>query len=353
MNLNNVLIISPNPNRKGGIASVVKIYKEQFNLKVFASTKFQSTAFSFLFLFERLISFLLFLLRDKSVKIVHIHSSSEGSFYRKYFFYKISKLFKKKVIFHIHSGRFHNFYNDSNKFIKSLIEEVIDNSDALIVLSKHWESYFKKTFKNKNVYIVHNIVEKPVTTKKTYMKAGEINILYLGKIFKEKGIYELLDCIVENYKLLSPKIRLVVAGKGDEEYTKKYRDIDTKKIISFPGWIGKEEKIKALKNTDILILPSYNEGLPVSILEAMSYKLPIIATPVGGIPEVLLNKVNGLIIQPKSVEAIKEAITYYIDNPEDIAKHGDASFNMIQGYFPSEVKKSLVSIYTSVLNHHA
>ena len=109
-----------------------------------------------------------------------------------------------------------------------------------------------------------------------------------------------------------------------------------------------EKKIQYLNQSDAYILPSYNEGLPISILEAMTYKLPIISTNVGGIPEVLKDKVNGLLIEPGSKKELKDALEFVINNTSEFKKFGENSLQFVKPHLPEKVKKELSSFYCSL-----
>ena len=344
----NVLTVGPGLKRKGGIASVLKKYREYYKAPYFSSTFFQKTLFSFLFFPERIISFLSVLAFNSKIEIVHIHTSSEGSFYRKYVLLRIARLFKKKVVIHIHSGRFLQFYLSSNKFVKKAINNSINNADCLAVLSQSWEKKYRNSFSPCKVDVIPNLISKPIDSDNNAAKNSKIKIIYLGKIFQAKGIYDLLDCIFENYQYYYENVSFAIAGNGEEEKTRIYREKDTKGIIDFTGWINDEQKNKLLKESDILILPSYSEGLPVSILEAMSFKMPIIASPVGGIPEIVSNNVNGKFVTPGNKKEIHDAISYYINNKHMIKEHGLNSYKKVKPHFPENVKKALLNIYQSL-----
>ena len=98
------------------------------------------------------------------------------------------------------------------------------------------------------------------------------------------------------------------------------------------------------------ILPSYNEGLPIAILEAMSYKHPVISTPVGGIPEVIENGENGLLVKPGDTAAIADAVRFYIINKEKIAEHGAHAYEIVKDFFPEKVFSDLDGIYQALLD---
>ena len=350
MEFENILIVCPSTERKGGIASVLKKYKNNFDLVYFSSTHFQSSFLSFLFLPERLLSFILVLFFNKKIKVVHIHGSSQGSFMRKVIFYKLAKWFNKKVVYHIHSGRFINFYKNSNATTKKAIKYVINTTDVLVVLSKSWAGQYKNLFNPKAIDVIPNMISKPQTEVVRQLKKSneKIHVVFLGKIFKPKGIYDLLDCIIENYDAFKATTTFTIAGNGEEDQTQKYREQDTDQIINFTGWIDQEEKDKILSESDILILPSYSEGLPVSILEAMSYKMAIIATPVGGVPDIVENNVNGILFEPGNKTAIFNTLTQYIENKKLIIEQGEKSYKKVINHFPENVRKDLIRIYNSI-----
>ena len=126
-----------------------------------------------------------------------------------------------------------------------------------------------------------------------------------------------------------------------------------KKFISDIGFEGHEPVGLARlpeQESDVFILPSYSEGMPVSILEAMSYAMPIITTDVGGIPEIVNHNVNGIVIKPGDKRALLSAVGYYLNDSEAIEKHGSESLNIIQEYFPGPVMSKMENLYKSLVN---
>ena len=146
-----------------------------------------------------------------------------------------------------------------------------------------------------------------------------------------------------NYKLL-------IGGDGEIEKVQQYI-IDNKldNVAEYIGWISGEEKTKLLNEVDVFVLPSYNEGLPISILEAMSYNLPIISTKVGGIPEVLKNEYNGYLINPGDLIALENAISALIDNPSKRKLQGKRSGEIVKSFLPEQVIRQLDYLYKELL----
>ncbi|WP_370390336.1 glycosyltransferase family 4 protein [uncultured Winogradskyella sp.] len=346
-----VLFVAPNHNnRKGGIASVLKTYSveiEDFNF--FPSIFFTSMLLNTVLFPINLISFCAYLIFIRRIKIIHIHGASKGSFYRKYIFFLLSKLFKKKVIYHIHGGKFHIFYSSSFYFIKTRIRRFINQCDALVVLSEEWKDYYTKSFEQKKIFVVKNMIKNVEPKTKHNDSNGIVNLLFLGKIGVNKGIFDLIDSIKLNKKNLEGKIKLTVGGDGEADQLKQLIvKHNLTGIVNYVGWVNEERKTKLLSNSHIMILPSYNEGLPISLLEGMSYSMPIISTKVGGIPQILKDSFNGKFVQPGNTNEIFEAIKFYIENKPLILEHGQKSYQLVQDYFPDKVMSSLEDIYQSM-----
>jgi glycosyltransferase involved in cell wall biosynthesis len=121
-------------------------------------------------------------------------------------------------------------------------------------------------------------------------------------------------------------------------------------MVEFRGWVTGREKQQLLQFSDVFILPSYFEGSPVAVLEAMSYGAPVISTTVGGIPEIVQSGRNGWLHRPGDQRALFDAILYYIDDPGNIKCHGARSRQMIRDYYPSSVEPQLASLYSSLLS---
>jgi len=118
--------------------------------------------------------------------------------------------------------------------------------------------------------------------------------------------------------------------------------------VTYLGWVKGDEKQELLEKCDVVILPSYFEGMPISLLEGMSFGKPIISTRIKGISDILEHNKNGLLINTGDIDSIARAIEYYIDNKNMIKIHGDESYNIVKNYFPEVVFKQLSQLYNSI-----
>ena len=123
------------------------------------------------------------------------------------------------------------------------------------------------------------------------------------------------------------------------------------KLIIFEGWVDREKKQHLLNLSDVYLLPSYIEGVPISILEAESYSKPVISTNVGGIPSIVKNQETGLFVTPGNISEIYRAIKTMIDNEILRYRYGEAGFLISKGYLPNTIKKELINLYGNMLNY--
>jgi len=357
-----VLLIGPDyRDHRGGIGAVIAVHKalyEEFNF-IPSHRPLKNSALKTLFFIRQLARLIRFLSTHREIKIVHIHSSKQGSFYRKLIIACIAKgMFRKKTINHIHSGNFSRFYDNSNFMVKRLIRFFLRMNDVTIVVSGSWKTYFESVFRLKNVHQLNNIITPPASNG--HYRAAEKNeapknklvyFLFLGLIHPNKGIFDLLQVLTDHRAELSNRIKLFIGGNG--QTGQLMRTIETaglEEMVEFKGWVTGREKDHLLQHSDVFVLPSYYEGSPVSVLEAMSYGAPVISTTVGGIPEMVQPGANGWLHRPGDQHALLDAMLYYINAPENIKKHGARSMQMINAYYPSSVEPQLTSLYSSLLS---
>ncbi|WP_177208968.1 glycosyltransferase family 4 protein [Bizionia echini] len=291
-----------------------------------------------------ILKFSIFLLVNKKIEIIHFHSASNGSFYRKSILFIIAKfIFSKKCVFQIHGGHFYAFFK-KRKWIGAYVSFVFSKLDGIIFLVKEQRSQFIEELSLNNTYLINNIID--FREYEAQKENTTIKLLFLGKITPAKGIFDLVDSVKENKDYLLGKIQIIVGGSGDDI---KLKDLiktnGLENIILFRGWLKGSSKVNAYKESDIIILPSYTEAMPMSILEGMSYSMPVIATPVGSIPEFVQNNQNGILIQIKNKKAILEAIDYYIKNSDKIIDHGKKSYEISKNYFPDIFMQKISNIY--------
>lgn len=346
-----ILYLGVSKKTKGGMTAVLVSYDKYIEGMRFIPTwRLGNKIIKSLYALQALIRTWLLLTFDKRIKIVHIHGAANASFERSRMFISLAKRFEKKVILHEHAADFVEYYKASAD--KEGIKSTLNQCDCLIVLSKSWCDYFASIGVSKDkIKVLNNIVSPPELHPEMHVNDSKLHLLYMGEISKRKGGYDLLKAIADHKDEFQGKLLLRMGGNEVDGDIKPFiRKNDLQSIVTYEGWISGQKKIECLNWEDVYILPSYNEGLPIAILEAMAYHHPVISTPVGGIPEVLKDGYNGKVVTPGDIEEIANVISFYIDNKEAIKEQGDNSYKIVQPFFPESVFSSLMSIYNKLLS---
>ena len=349
-----ILMLGPGRNMRGGISAVVNVYFDSELIDKYKITYITThvDGSKAVKLFQFIKAFFRFsgLILKGEIGLVHIHSASRASFYRKSLFALFAKTFRKKIVFHIHGAEFKKFYFEkSGELKKRFIRYVLGQADRIIALSDEWKRILTDIVgRGDRICMIYNPV-KVRDVIPSIRNSSLVSVLLMGRLEKRKGVFDLID-IAHKLKDSQRKVKLILCGDGDVD--KVMDEIRKKNLAPFfevPGWIT--DKDKYYKQADIYVLPSYAEGLPMSILEAASYGLPIVATRVGGIPEIIDDGVNGFLIDPGDKGALTDRLLRLIENPELRSQMGRAAYQKVKDKFDVDtVVKQLDSLYQEFLN---
>lgn len=280
--------------------------------------------------------------------ILHVHVSSRASFWRKMIFIWPALWTNKAVIFHLHGSEFMQFYFEECGPLKQrLIRAVMNRCSRILVLSESWRQNVARITPNPNVTVLMNPALQPSTAASRSLRRGDV-LLFLGRLGRRKGIYVLLEALV-SVRLKFPGVKLVCGGDGELEKVRaeiaKRGLVDHVELV---GWIKGEAKSELLANSTVFVLPSFDEGVPMSILEAMASGIPIVSTPVGGIPEVVGNGSEGILVAPGDVSALSTAICRLLADPVLCSRMGQNGLARFRKDFSIEtVLDKLERIYRS------
>ncbi|MDY5478889.1 MAG: glycosyltransferase family 4 protein [Peptostreptococcus porci] len=306
----------------GGMSTVINdlydsdILNEKYEIDVHAS---YIDGFLFKRLLFSIVSFIKFAFEYRKYDIFHIHLACNGSTFRKRIYVDFLKKRNKKVVLHVHGAEYKVFYNSLNQKKKKIVENMFNKVDKVIVLSDTWKEYFAGIFPYSKIEVVNNGINIDKYDDIYPNCKNKHSFLFLGRLSNRKGVYDLIDAIEISAKS-NPTIHFFLAGDGDVDKVRNIvKDRNLSNNITVTGWISKDEKIEYLRRCQTLVLPSYNEGLPMAILEAMASRKMIISTSVGAIPEVIKNDINGIIVEPGNVDQLVDAIVYASNN-FDISK---------------------------------
>lgn len=328
----------------GGVAAVEYVYAQYIHPFKFISTVVpEGQARKLWRAIAGYAEFVFRLITDRKIMIVHVHGASYASFWRKRMFIYTAKWLGKKVVYHIHGGDFISF---SLKH-RHIVEQTIKKSDIVITLSEKLRKEYKDRFGNIELRVIKNVIEQP---KINPMPHGRFTLVFLGKICGTKGIFELLEALAENKEKYKGHLLLRFGGNDETERACQYiKDNGIEDIAHFEGWVSGEKKAELFNSADALILPSWVEALPICILEAMSYSLPVIATRVGGIPDIVKNEQNGLLIEPHNKKQMIDAIDALLNNHQLCEEMGQKASATAEEYLPSRVFGKLEEVYNKLI----
>lgn len=320
--------------RKAFLNEMNKNYKSKIHFINLPSTKisgFETLFHSFL---ATCISII------KRPDIVHIHNIGPG------LFTPLLKLFRIKVILTYHSPNYeHNKWNKIGKTILKLGEKLsLTFANHIIFINKAQMGKYPEKVRNKSTLIVNGIEQKKRLTKPEYINKLGLEpykyILTVGRITPEKGF----DYLINAFNLLGENdLSLVIAGGSDHKslYARNIVTQDNKKII-FTGYVIGKELQELYSFARLFILPSYNEGYPLVLLEAINYNIPILASNIQankqiGLPEECYFPVGSENDLSKKIQNMKEqpfkAITYniHLQTWKDVADKTDKIYRLVSG----------------------
>lgn len=323
-------------------------------------------------------------LKASDYDLVHIHSSFGPSFYRKMPFINMAYKRNVTIVNHIHGAEFENFYPQASNSKKKLIRKIYGKCQRIVVLSDEWREKISEIVPKDRIDIVENYCIIPEGEPEGNGK----KILFLGEIGQRKGCYDIPDIIRRTEEALTGnknpedkenrtsvngedngltaggesngrtadgednKLTVVLGGNGDTTpVSLKIEEFGLKSSFEFPGWVRGSDKEKLLRGSGIFLFPSYNEGMPMSVLEAMAYGLSVITTNVGGIPKLISHGETGFIFEPGDTKAMAECLSKLLNDEELRRRIGQQAREfVIKNYSFEKHLEKLKAVYSKVIS---
>ena len=257
--------------------------------------------------------------------VAHIHTCSGLSFFLDGAYVMLARLRGVPVVLHVHGGRFDTFLDGLPSHVLRIARFIALRAARVVVLSSEWEQKLATRLPGSRLAVIENGVAEPPLVEASKIK-GEIIVLFLGNLSQLKGVWDLVACA----KAMPPGVRLaLVGGEEDPGIAEALREHLAREgledRVKLVGPAVGEAKIRWLRSADIFVLPSYAEGVPISMLEAAAVGLSLIVTPVGGIPSVLSDGEHAIFVQPGDRDALANAIIRLVDAPALRTKLGAAA----------------------------
>lgn len=314
----NLLIIGPN-RYVGGIQQYIdkqsEHLKERFDVAIYdvEAPEIEGMLRWPLALLATAFDMLRFPFRQRP-QIVHIHTAHSRSFYRSVFYVLFAAhIWRVPVVLHIHGSSFDKFVSTNSRLSRFIQDHVYEASDEVIVLSEYWRETLRQYVDEEKLVVVPNAVS--VDDYSPVYDIDPPRIVFISHLIDRKGIRDFVEVVEE---LFQDDIRFEVdiAGSGPlsemvEQFAKEHSE------VNYHGYVSEKQKRELLNQGSIYVLPTYAEGLPIAILEAMAGGTAILSTRVGSIPEVI-NDENGRLVSPKDTDALLIELRTLLESPEEV-----------------------------------
>lgn len=305
-----VLIVATSHKTRGGITAVIEAHKKGAQWDKY-QCRWIETHIDRGFLYKLLYFIKSFFIYNAVVPfydIVHIHTSEVPSAARKCVYFFIARLWRKKIIIHFHIP------HDIKDKYKPIYRYLFNHADKIVLLSQYWRDQVIKDFQisKEKAIVIYNPCTATISPH-SYIQKN--HILYAGTLNSRKGYTDMINAFARIARKY-PEWKIVFAGNGEIENGRllaQRHNIEQQTI--FLGWVNGEQKEQAFKESKIFCLPSYGEGFPMAVLDAWSYELPVITTPVGGIPDIAIDRTNMLLFTPGDIQTLANNMEELINNP--------------------------------------
>ncbi len=347
----NVLMVGVDKSSIGGMRTVSenyiksKAYNEHCNL-FYVSTATRKNALMKVFFFAIKMPIIFFILLFKKIDIVHVHMAEKNSVFRKGVIIQLSKIIGCKIIIHMHAGPFMNWYGNLSCRTQRRVKRILDKANIILVLGKFWKEQAKDIIGEERIKVLYNGVECPPINN---YNALAKDISFVGHLRKEKGIFEFLESIKSIRSKLPESTKIHLCGSSDQfDIKQKLSEMGIDDIVYFHGWLNNTNLKKIFSNTAINVLPTYIEGLSMSVLESMAAGIPIITTNITTMPELL----DGIIemITPGDISALSNIILDLIYDSDKRKKISDTEYERVKTCFSTDkMIQQTIAVYEMVL----
>jgi glycosyltransferase involved in cell wall biosynthesis len=254
----------------------------------------------------------------KRPSLVYVHLGSNASLYRESVFILLAKLFGKKVVTHFHAGDIDNYYPFQNKIGRTFIRKALSLSDSFIAVSRESARQLRDLTDSPNICVIPNAIDtsifnNPDSAAKNNDRA--IRLLFVGAVGKLKGERDLIKALAI-LRRRKPDINIKVSflGYGAENLEGFCDEQGISGLVEHLGAVSLAERVGFYQKADVFVLPTYAEAMPMSVIEAMAAGLAVIATNVGGIPELIEDGADGILFSPGAVEPLADIVSLLLEN---------------------------------------
>lgn len=240
--------------------------------------------------------------------VLHAHCTPRAGFWREGLFMAVAAAARCPVILQLHGGGFQPFYDSASTPVRWAIRFFLERAACVVAASESQRAWARSVTREAHVLCVPPPIQPIDVDPAAKLEARPNLILFLGRLEADKGIFDLLEAVAA-LRPAVPDVRLVCAGEGNRRAVQRFAErLGIRDAVKFTGWVGASGKRALLETAAVFALPSYAEGLPAGLLEAQLAGIPVVASPVGGVPDAVVHEVTGLLVAPGDRSALARSL---------------------------------------------
>lgn len=326
-----MLVVGAGPRSAGGVWSAVSTLlgsslREEFSLRHVATHRDGSHLAKLAAAAQGIVK-IARALAVREVDLMWVHTSADASFRRKAVVVALVRLARVPLMLHVHAGEFDRYYEAAGRPERAVIRRVLGAADLVVALAPVWERRLR-AMGARHTTSIPNPVVVPAVGDGACREAGRI--VFLGRYGEAKGTSVLVEAVGRLARDV-PGVTLVMAGDGDAAAVRaEVRRLGIEDRVQTLPWVAHEEAARLLDTSAVFALPSRAEGLPMALLEAMARALPVVVTPVGGIPELVRDGEHGLFVAPDDPAGLAEALGRLVGDPDEARRLGQAGRRRVE-----------------------
>lgn len=262
---------------------------------------------------------------------VHVNMAERLSVVRKGAILVLCRAIGVPAVLHLHAAQLDQFYHSLPAPLRRLTRWVFTLPASVVVLGAASQRFVMQELgvPGGRVEVLNNGVPEPVEPRERSAAQAPRRVLFVGNLSERKGVSDLLHALAQP-ALRGASLEVTLAGGGDVAgYTAVARQLGVDGFVRFEGWVGQETVGRLMARADVLVLPSYDEGLPLVILEALANRVAVVCTPVGEISSVLTDGRDALFVTPGDVDGLAKALHTVLSQPglmDELGRNGRALY---------------------------
>lgn len=258
-------------------------------------------------------------------QIVHLNTSmNTKGYWRDLVYLVIARTLKKKIVYQVHGGALpHHFFKDS-LLLSYVLKRTLRAANMVVVLGQESLAAYRAFAPDLNVKVIPNAItpgKDPQWKNTSLCDDKPLCLAYVGRLDEDKGVFEIIEALAILHRD-NRRMQLVIAGTGpaEDEMRARIRKNGLQSHVRFVGVVHGEQKERVWNESDLFVFPTYYEALPYALLESMAARTPPLVSPVGEIPDVIVDGVHGVFVPCRNPQALAIAICR-LDSDRNLINH--------------------------------